>query len=184
MHNPVSLSLGPGEQKLNPIDELFGLPDDSTDPALTTGSLIVSGQTGNLIGDLVFGEATAGRFVSSLELARSVSNRGLFAQLAEGPSGDPATDFFTGAGFLNPGDSDTSVDLEAFNADGVLLGQATIVLAPRHRTARTMAEWIPAVGNQNGGFVRYTASPGGVVAFGVFGDDVLNFIAAIPPFVF
>lgn len=184
VRNPVNLLLQPGQQNTIAVDELFGLPAAATDPYLTAGSLIVSGQTANVIGDLVFGDAADGRFASSLGLIRATATRGLIAQLAEGPSGDPPTDFFTGAGFLNPSNTTaTTVDLQAFSAEGSLLGSASIRLGAQQRSSRTVAQWIPAVGTRLGGYLRFTTSGPGVVAFAVFGDDRLNFLAAVPPFI-
>ena len=91
---------------------------------------------------------------------------------------DGTKSFFTGIAIYNPNRVDVRITIEVFSTDGTRTGTAIVPLAAGGRFARTLPELVPAVTSQFGGYVR-VSSTGPVSAFELFGDSVLDYLAAV-----
>ena len=133
-----------------------------------------------IIGDATFGDALNERFVASLPLDGNPVSNFVFSHVAEGSAGGTQP-YFTGIAMYNPNNNDVSVSIDVFSQNGVKTGSATIPLARGSRTSKTLPQLIPELTNQVGGYIRISTAGGPIVAFELFGDQVLQFLAAVPP---
>lgn len=175
--NPVKLTFQPNTQVIRTVEDLFRL---ST--SLTTGFIQVDVDTSSLgpfvstpalAGSVRFGAAN-GAFSASLPLFLPPLTDFVYSHVAQNQ------EFFTGATLLNTNSGATSVTLEVFSKDGVLIGTFSGTIEPRQRIAKLIFQLIAAVTNQVGGFIRIRANQP-ITSFSLFGDTKGLSLSAIPP---
>jgi hypothetical protein len=176
----VSRQLAPGAQIRTRGESIFDLPDPALATVLTEGSLVVTADGPGVIGDVTFGDPLNERFVASLPLDGTPASNLVLSQVAQGSGGGPKP-YFTGVALFNPNDNDVMVTLDVFSEGGVKTGTVTFPLARGNRTSRTLPQFIPAISEQLRGYIRITVTGGSVIAFELFGDQALEFLAAVPP---
>ena len=94
-------TLQPYETLAGGADEILDFPNPLSSPALFVGSLTVTADGPGLIGDLLFGDARNGRYLTAYSLQQRAGTRSYFAHFAEGMFGDPPRGLFTGLAFYN-----------------------------------------------------------------------------------
>jgi hypothetical protein len=182
VRNPLTVTLAPHAALSGRADQLFGFPKDSTDGPARIGSLRVEASADGVVGDVSFGDALSGAIIAALPLQSTLIADALFAQVAEGPSGDPPVNYFTGIAVLNPNLEATQVTVDVYRETGELTGSKTQTLPPGHRFSQTVGQLVPAAAGQQRGYVRVRAVGGSVALFELFGDsDLTRFLAAVPP---
>jgi hypothetical protein len=177
--NPVTIELTPGKQARTRGESLFGLPDPALAATLVEGSLVITADGPGVIGDVVFGDPVNERFLASLPLAGSPSSSFLFSQVAQGGGG--AKPYWTGIAMYNPNTVDINVTLQVYSEKGIETGAATIRLAGGARVVGVLPQLVPAISAQLRGYVRVASDRGPVVAFELFGDQEVSFLAAVSP---
>jgi hypothetical protein len=177
---PVTYALNAGEAKLVRGETVFGLQNPALATVLTEGTLEVRADGDGILGDVTFGDAAAGRFISALPLDGAPLADMILSQVAEG-SQDAGRAYFTGIAMYNPNASDVDVAVNVFSEDGVPTGAGSLVLRSGRRIAQTLSELVPGFPGQMRGYVRITASGGPVIAYEVFGNASADFLAAVPP---
>lgn len=160
--------IGSGRSYRAAAGTLFNFPSGG----LFVGWLRVRATTGRILGNIVFGDG-AGKYLASLPLQAEGGREFILSHVAENP------DIFTGVTVLNPGDEYALITLEVFSAGGEQTGMVFLELAPAAKTARLLKEWVPGL-VQNGGFVR-VRSNAKLLGFELFGNNSLDFLAAVPP---
>lgn len=178
--NPVSIDIPPRNQARTRGEILFGLPDAALSTTLIEGSLVITADGPGVIGDVVFGDPINERFLASLPLERSPAANFLFSQVAQGGGGG-AKPYWTGIAMYNPNPVDVNVTLQVFSEQGAKTGTATIPLASGARIVGFLPQLVPAISEQIRGYIRVTSAGGPVVAFELFGDQEVSFLAAVPP---
>jgi hypothetical protein len=176
----VSRQLAPGAQIRARGESIFSLADASLATVLTEGSLVVTSDGPGVIGDVTFGDPLNERFVASLPLDGTPASNLVLSQVAQGSGGGPKP-YFTGVALFNPNENDVMVTLDVFSEAGVKTGTVTFPLARGNRTSRTLPQFIPAISDQLRGYIRIAVTGGSVIAFELFGDQALEFLAAVPP---
>lgn len=180
--NPLARSIAPRATLSGRADRLFGFPRDDTDTGVRVGSVIVEVSDGTVLGDVTFGDAANGRIVASLPLQSVLISDLVFAQVAEGQSGDPPVGYFTGVAVLNPNPVAVQLTMEVFKETGELAGSQTLALAAGNRLSQTVGQLVPAASGQLRGYIRVRATGGSVAIFELFGDTGLSlFLSAVPP---
>jgi hypothetical protein len=177
---PSPIVLAPGAQLRARGETIFDLPGAAGSPALVQGSLVVTADGPGVIGDVIFGDPVSERFLASLPLDGAPASNLVFSQVAQG-SPDGGKPYFTGLALYNPGTTDVTVALEVFSEKGAKTGSATLVLAAGNRVSKTLPELLPAVSDQVRGYIKLAVTGGAIVAFELFGDQALEFLAAVPP---
>ncbi len=178
--NPARISLGPGEQRLSRGEALFGLPDASSAVTISEGTLVISADGSGVIGDVTFGDPLAGSFLAGLPLNGAPAANFVLSQVAEGNPGAGKA-YFTGVAMYNPNSNDVRVTLEVYSAQGTRTGTQTILLPRGTRRVGTLPQLVPAITGQLGGYIRLSSDGGPIIAFELFGDANLSFLAAVPP---
>jgi hypothetical protein len=176
---PIVRTLKPYETLSGGADEIFGFPSPLSDPDLHVGSLRVTADQPGLIGDVLFGDARNGSYLTSLDLQQQSGTKFGFAHYAQGNFGAPSKPLYTGLAMLNPNRAFVNLLIEAFTPGNVLVGSANVVLEPNKRLSRTIPELVPAVNQQNGGTIRIS-SDFPILVFEVFGSGLSEFLAAVP----
>ncbi|MBI4483328.1 MAG: hypothetical protein HY652_10615 [Acidobacteria bacterium] len=174
--NQVTRSLGPGQKLSASVADLFGFP--ASESEITVGWIQVESSVAGVVGNVTFGDPQ-GTFLASVPLSGESIRDLVFSQVADGLG------FFTGVTILNPSATQAAnVILEVFKNDGTRQGAANIRLGPRTRRARLLREFFTDDGKnlepQVGGFIRLR-SDNGILAFELFGNDLLRFLSAVPP---
>ena len=82
-------TLQPYETLAGGADEILDFPNPLSSPALFVGSLTVTADGPGLIGDLLFGDARNGKYLTAYSLQQRAGTRSYFAHFAEGLFGDP-----------------------------------------------------------------------------------------------
>jgi hypothetical protein len=178
--NPARRTLAPGQQVRERGESIFGLAGVSVSSAITEGSIVVTADGGGIIGDITFGDPTNERFLASLPLdSKPISNL-IFSQVAHGGGGG-AKAYFTGIAMYNPGAASVTVKIEVFSEKGALTGTNSVVLPQGNRISRTLQQLVPEITNQLRGYIRLTVTGGSIITFELFGDQQLEFLAAVPP---
>jgi DNA-binding beta-propeller fold protein YncE len=177
---PITRTLQPYEVLQGGADALFKFPDPLTDPNLNVGSLKITAEQNGLIGDVIFGDARDGRYLTGLSLAQPSIAKSGFEHFAEGRFGEPAKGLYTGIAILNPNREPTDVLVEVFSPENALLGKSEFRIDGGRRLSRTIGQIVPAITQQNGGTIRVT-SPVPIYLFEVFGSAESDFLAAVPP---
>jgi len=178
--NPVTVTLAAGAQLRERGEAVFGLPDAATSATLIEGSLVVTADGPGIIGEVTFGDPRDTRFLASLPLDGSPATNLVLSHVAQGSAGG-GNPYFTGVAMYNPNSTDINVTLDVYSEQGVKTGSATIPLRSVNRISNTLPQLVPAINEQVGGYIRITASGGPAVVFELFGDQALNFLAAVPP---
>ncbi len=178
--NPVNINLAPGAQYRTRGENIFGLPDAALLPAIVEGSVVVTADGQGIVGDVVFGDPVAEKFVAALPLDGTPVTDFVLSQVAQGSGGGPKP-YFTGVALYNPNANDINVTLDVYADQGSKTGSSTFVLPARSRIAKTLPQLVPAITSQIRGYMRVTASGGPVVSFELFGDQASDFIAPVPP---
>jgi hypothetical protein len=158
------------------VADLFGFP--ASESEITVGWIQVESSVAGVAGNVTFGDPQ-GTFLASVPLSGELIRDLIFSQVADGLG------FFTGVTILNPSATQAAnVILEVFKNDGTRQGAANIRLGPRTRRARLLREFFTDDGKnlepQVGGFIRLR-SDNGILAFELFGNDLLRFLSAVPP---
>jgi hypothetical protein len=178
--NPFTLDLSGSGQFRARGDLMFGLPDPALSAALTEGTLIISADGPGIIGDITFGDPINERFLASLPLNGEPIANMVLSQVAQGSpnEGEP---YFTGIAMYNPNSESVTISLEVFSATGARTGSRTLVLEAGHRISKTLPELIPGLTEQVRGQIHISVEEGPIVTFELFGDQALDFLAAVPP---
>jgi hypothetical protein len=178
--NPFTVSLDPGHQYKARGEAVFGLPDAAFTEGLTEGSVTIDSDGPGILGDVTFGDPVTGQFVASLPYETRPSANIVLSQVAQGAAGGTKP-YFTGIAMYNPNPAGVSITIDVFSEKGVKTGTATRLLAGGNRVSKTLPELVPAITNQARGYIRLTSDGGPIVAFELFGDQALDFLAAVPP---
>ena len=144
------------------------------------GSLTISCDGPGVLGDVTFGDPVSQRFVASLPYEVAPSANIVLSQVAQGMAGGTKP-YFTGVAIYNPNPTGVVVTIDVFSEQGDKTGTAALSLSGGNRISRTLPELVPAITNQARGYIRLTADGGPIVAFELFGDQTLDFLAAVPP---
>ena len=178
---PVKRTLQSHEVLQGNADTIFGFPSPLSDPALFTGSLKVTADQAGLVGDLVFGDARSGRYLSALSLGLTPAANVGFVHFAEGRFGEPAKGLYTGIAMFNPQREGADVAVEAYSPDGALLRRSEFRLDAGSHLSRTIGQIVEGLTQQSGGTLR-VKSTAPLYVFEVFGSTESEFLAAVPPF--
>jgi hypothetical protein len=177
---PVTKTLQPYEVLQGDADAIFNFPSPLSEPALYTGTLKVTAEQSGLIGDVVFGDARDGRYLSSLSLGLQPATSFGLVHFAEGKFGEPAKGLYTGLAMYNGNRAAADVTVEAYSPAGALLGKTEIRLESGKRLSRTIPQIVEGLTQQNGGTLKVkSTSP--IYLFEVFGSTESEFLAAVPP---
>ena len=180
--NPLGVTIAPHAALSGRADQLFGFPKDSTDGPARIGSIIVEASADGLLGDVSFGDALNGGTLAALPLQSTLIADALFAQVADGPSGDPPVNYFTGIAVLNPNADAAQITVDVYRETGELAGTKSLTLAPGGRFSQTVGQLVPSAAGQQRGYVRVRSTGGSVAMVELFGDSNLTrFLAAVPP---
>jgi hypothetical protein len=178
---PMVRTLQPYETLAGGSDEILDFPNPLSSPALYVGSLTVTADGPGLIGDLLFGDARNGKYLTAYSLQQRAGTRSYFAHFAEGLFGDPPRGLFTGLAFYNnTRDQVAEILVEAYSPQNLPIGRADFTLAAGRRLSRTLSELIPSITQQNGGTVRVTSTVP-LLVFQVFGSS--ESLVAVPPLI-
>jgi hypothetical protein len=178
--NPFQLSLDPGNQYRARGETVFGLADAAFTDSLAQGSLAITCDGPGVLGDVTFGDPVSAEFVASLPYEAVPSANIVLSQVAQGMAGGTKA-YFTGVAIYNPNPAGVVVTIDVFSEQGVKTGTAALALPGGNRVSKTLPELVPAITNQARGYIRLTSSGGPIVAFELFGDQALDFLAAVPP---
>jgi hypothetical protein len=180
---PMVKTLQPYEVLAGGADEILDFPSPLSNPALFSGSLTITADGPGLIGDLLFGDARNGKYLTASSLQQRPGTRFLFPHFAEGVFGDPPRGLFTGLAFYNnTRDQLAEILVEAYSSQNQVLGRADFSLAAGKRVSRTLSEMISSIRQQNGGTVRITSSVP-ILLFQVFGSSDSESLVAVPPLI-
>jgi hypothetical protein len=176
--NPLSITIGPEEQQVSTLADLF--------PAL--GSSLITGSI-----KFVVRNSFRGPFLTTPAIAGSIrfSNSDGTASAALPLSVAPAKGFvyshvaqsagyFTGVAAINPNSTSASVTLEVYGKDGTLVGSYPFTLAPSARISRLVYEMVPDSVGQGGGYIKVTSNVP-LTSFALFGTNDLRSLSTIPP---
>lgn len=169
------IALGAWKSLQQTAGEVFDL-DGST--SLVEGSLRVECPGGGVIGDVIFGDPNTVKYAAALALQSTPFKRAVFSQISN------AGDAFTGLAFLNPNASEVQIDVEVYDRNGQLVGDAAqVVLGPWERISRLLEDeetLVPESANLIGGYIIVSASKP-IVGQELFGNATLDYLAAVPP---
>lgn len=156
------------------VATLFGL----SEPA--TGYLIVDTlEPSGVVGNITFGDAADGRFLSSLPLQGTGHRHYVLGHIANGTL--DTIGFFTGLAVLNIGATQQTVGLTAVGQDGLPRATAQLLLSPGQRGITLLSAVMPDLGSLFGGYLLVEGGDDAqLVVFQLFGDDSLNFLSAVP----
>ncbi len=133
---------------------------------------------GAVTGAVTFGEAGAGRFLSSLPLLTQTGTDYLVGHIANGTLGPVA--FFTGLAVLNPGGAGVAAEVAAYDQNGLPQGTTNLSLGGHAREVFLLDQRLAGLQSQFGGYLRIRVTSGdGVMVFALFGDQQLNFLSAV-----
>ena len=178
--NPFRFSLDPGNQYKARGESVFGLADPAFTDSLVQGSLAITCDGPGVVGDVTFGDPVSGKFVASLPFETTPSGNIVLSQVAQGMAGGTKP-YFTGVAIYNPNPAGVVVTIDVYSEQGNKTGTAALPLPGGNRVSKTLPELVPAIANQARGYIRLTSSGGPIVAFELFGDQTLDFLAAVPP---
>ena len=163
------------------MDQIFDL-GPPTGTVVTTGSIQIEADGPDVIGDVVFGKPTEGRFAAALALQSARFRRAVFNQVANGSveEGNPNLDLFTGIALFNPNDETAQVWVQVFDTNGNLAGQKEIVLGSHQRRSELVENLIPQTADLIGGYL-VVESDRNLAAQLLFGNNTLQFLSAVSP---
>jgi len=178
--NPVQVWIDPGARRLVRGEVLFGLPPADLAAALVEGALVITADGPGILGDVVFGDPSGGRFLAGLALDGAPALDMVLSQVAEG-SQETGKAYFTGVAMYNPNPYDISVTVAVYAEDGRQTGSQILALAAGRRICTTLHYLVPSITRQIRGYIRLTAHGGPIVAFELFGEAIrLEFLTAVP----
>lgn len=175
-------TLQPHEALSGGADEIFGFPDPLTDPNLYQGTLQITTDKQGLLADLIYGDARAGKYLTSASLHAQTGTRFGLGHLVEGSFGDPPRGYYTGVAIYNPSPFQVAVNVEAHAPNGRVLNTSILTIQPGSRLSQTSGQLVPGLTQQNGGTIRITSDVP-VILFEVFGSTDSNFLVAVPPLI-
>ncbi|NWG14572.1 MAG: hypothetical protein HXY20_13680 [Acidobacteria bacterium] len=178
--NPASIRIPAGAQYLARGEILFGLTDAALADSLVEGSLVVSCDGPGVIGDVTFGDPSGLRFLASLPLETSPASHLVLSQVAQETAGG-SKPYFTGLAIYNPNAAGVSVTVDVYSEKGEKTGSAALDLPSANRISKTLPQLVPAINEQVRGYIRLSSAGGPIVAFELFGDQTVDFLAAVPP---
>ncbi len=178
--NPASVRIAAGAQYLARGEAIFGLPDAAFADSLLEGSLVVSSDGPGVIGDVTFGDPLDERFIASLPLETSPVSNLVLSQVAQGTAGGTKP-YFTGLAIYNPNGAGVAVTIDVYSENGKKTGSAVLNLPSGNRISKTLPQLVPAISEQVRGYIRLSSAGGPIVAFELFGDQTVDFLAAVPP---
>jgi hypothetical protein len=160
------------------LSDLLSLDWQSAD--FITGYLRVGSDRPMLGGSLTFSDRQGGRFSSSLLLQEAGGRSLAFSHLAVGNVG--GVDYFTGLTVLNTGTADAHLDVEIRDENGAQTGLGQLILPAGHKISQMLPDFVPGFLPQVKGYITLTAleSNAALLAFELFGDTALDFLAAVP----
>jgi hypothetical protein len=177
---PATLpALLPGHQYRERGENIFGLDAALSASSLIQGSIVITADGPGIIGDVTFGDPEKGRFIASLPLDGNPLNNLILSQVAQGSAGG-GKPYFTGIAMYNPGNADVDITVEVYSSQGAKMGTKSFTLPRGNRISQTLPELVSTIQEQQGGYVRISVSGGSVIAFGLFGTQSLDFLAAVP----
>ncbi len=166
---PVPVTLQAGQAYEQDADRIFGWSAGAS----KIGSLRVEADGPDVVGDVIFGDSSAGlSLAAALPLQTRLFTEGIFSQVAN------ALGLYTGLAFYNPADASAQINLEVFRENGTRSGQKTIPLASGRRLSQLLIEYLPETTGQVKGYVRVQSSQP-LVAQQLFG--AANLLSAVPP---
>ncbi len=171
------VSLPPGAQKIQTIDQLFPALGSS----FTTGYVRIDleqrylgpfATTAPIVGSVRF---TAADGVGSTALPFSVpaTQNFVYSHVAQDLG------YFSGVAIINPNPTTAEMTLEVLAEDGSVVGSTAIELQPGYKIAKLLDELVPKSAGQLGGYVRVRSTVP-VVSFSVFGTTDGRALSAIP----
>ncbi len=179
--NPKQFRLDPHQTLQQNVESLFGLGPGGTSDI--TGSIKVQSTVNGVIGDVVFGDPQAARFVAALPLQTEPFRKAVFGQISNGryPS-NPALDSFTGIALYNPNVVQAHVTVEVFDRYGNKVGEKVVPLQPNERISEVLYNdgFIPESLGLVRGYVVITSDQP-IVAQELFGNNDLDFLSAVVP---
>jgi hypothetical protein len=178
--NPVNTTVGPLCQLNLSGNALFGLADPTIAASLTEGSLVITADGPGIIGDVLFGDPLGQRFLASLPLNDNPVSDMVLPQVAQGTPNE-GKPYFTGIAVYNPNPNTVLVTIRVFSEMGEQTGFASFTLEGGNRVSKTLPELLPEITEQIRGHIRISSSGGKIVVFELFGDQLLEFLAAVPP---
>ncbi len=178
--NPAYVRIPAGAQYLARGETIFGLADAAFADSLVEGSLVVSSDGPGVIGDVTFGDPLGQRFLASLPLETSPVSNLVLSQVAQGTAGGTKP-YFTGLAIYNPNVVGIAVTIDVYSEKGEKTGSAILNLPSGNRVSKTLPQLVPAISEQVRGYIRLSSAGGSIVAFELFGDQTLDFLAAVPP---
>ncbi len=178
--SPIQTWIDPGVQLLQRGESIFNLPGANLASALVEGTLVITADGPGIIGDVVFGDPSGGRFLAGLPLDGTPASEMVLAQVAEG-SQETGKAYFTGIAMYNPNANDVTVTLDVYSEHAQPTGTQTIALASGKRVSTTLPYLVPAFNRQIRGYIRLRTTGGPIIAFELFGEAAsLEFLAAVP----
>jgi hypothetical protein len=170
-----SMDLPAGGKTSANLADLFGL----TDPA--TGYLkVATGGAAGIAGCITFGEATSGRFLSSLPLQYMGASSYLLGHIANGTLG--SLNYFTGLAILNTKDVPWDIQVAAYDQFGILQDTQPLTIQPKQRKVFLLSGLMPDLTAIFGGYILIEGTPdSNFLVFELFGgNDPLDFLSAVP----
>jgi len=174
-----------------PVGVLFGTGSPISS-SLTTGSIRIDTDGPGVIGDVIFGDpgdpdtGIPGEvdFAAGLPLQNTLFEKAIFSQVANGATNpeDASTDTFTGIALYNPNPSSAQITVRVFDREGMLVGEKSLSLSENERTSQLIEELIPETADLIGGHI-VVESTRAVVGQACFGNNTLQFLSAIPPYI-
>ena len=167
---PVNLTLNPGQQYRQTLDQLFGLKLT----AATFGSLVVESNRDGVAGAVTYFDPT-GDFPAraALPLQSELSTALVF------PYFDNRAGSYTDFTVFNPNAQTAQLTVKVFGTDGSQLGSANLSIPAGGNAGDVLGALVkPAAGQQGGYFTLTSNQP--VLADGVFGDTAGHTLAALP----
>ncbi len=146
---------------------------DSTTPI--QGYVVLSGPGLQLSGNVVFGDALSGTFISALPLVSTLQQSLVFSQVASSET------YFTGLAIVNPNLVDATARIDLYASDGTLQNSFSQTVRAGRRVSRLLTDYFPALVGQTrlSGYIKVTVDQG-VACFGVLGTNNLSVLSAIP----
>jgi hypothetical protein len=154
---------------------LFGVSQ-----AITCYMTVEATGPGAVTGAVTFGEAGAGRFLSSLPLSAAGAADFLVGHIANGTLG--GVPFFTGLAVVNPHDTAHTIRIAAFDQTGQPIGSTQDPVPAHGREVFLLDQKMPGLTSIFGGYLRIedlTDPAGQLRVFALFGDTALNFLSAV-----
>lgn len=98
----------------------------------------------------------------------------LFGHVAEGFGIE------TGLALVNPGEVDVDVEMEVYNSEGEITGEAQFVIPAEAHISQLLSELVPELGTQLGGYIKLSSSDD-IVGIELFYRQDLEYVASVVP---